>query len=150
MFLRRPCILSDVSTFKQLYLIGKILGESLSLKLITSKCLFRWELSDEATIIDMGDDFTLVKFSNVMNCNKVLQDQPWFWGGQIYCLQIWKKKISPIKEKLQTVLLWIHLPYLPLEMWKDRALRHILSPICRLIKIDHDSEEVSKGLFSSF
>lgn len=91
-FLRRPCILSDVSTFKQLYLIGKILGESLSLKLITSKCLFRWELSDEATIIDMGDDFTLVKFSNVMNCNKVLQDQPWFWGGQIYCLQIWKKK----------------------------------------------------------
>lgn len=52
----------DVSTFKQLYLIGKILGESLSLKLITSKCLFRWELSDEATIIDMGDDFTWLSF----------------------------------------------------------------------------------------
>lgn len=35
-----------------------------------------------------------------------------------------------------------------MEIWDDRVLRYILSPIGRLVKVDHKSEEVSKGLFA--
>lgn len=37
-------LLSVVSSFEQLYLIGMVLGESLPLKFIPSKCLSEWKL----------------------------------------------------------------------------------------------------------
>lgn len=62
-----PSHLYDVSTFEQLYLIGKVLGESLPLKLITFKCLAEWKLSGEVSIINMSYGFSLVKFTSVMD-----------------------------------------------------------------------------------
>lgn len=42
------------------------------------------------------------------------------------------------------------LPSLPLQMLNDRVSRHMLSPIGKLIKIDHKSKEMSAGLFACF
>lgn len=41
-----------------------------------------WKIVGEANIVDMGNGFSLVKFTNAMDCNKVLEGQPWFVGGQ--------------------------------------------------------------------
>lgn len=46
------------------------------------------------------------------------------------------------------MLLWIRLPRLPLEMWNEKVLRHILTPISRLYKVDHNFDETSKALFA--
>lgn len=35
-----------------------------------------------------------------------------------------------------------------MEMWNDRVLRHIHSPTGKLIKVNHISEEVIKGMFA--
>lgn len=35
-----------------------------------------------------------------------------------------------------------------MEMWNEIVLRHILSPISKLYKVDCNSEEVSKGFFA--
>lgn len=45
--------LSDVSNFEQVYLISKVLDESIPLKFIKSKCIIEWNLNDEANIVDM-------------------------------------------------------------------------------------------------
>lgn len=89
-------LLSNVC--KQLYLIDKILGESLPLKFIISKCLSEWKLSGENGIIDTGDDFSLVKFSKVMGHNKVLRGQPWFLGGQIHFFKDGRKILILYKK----------------------------------------------------
>lgn len=60
--------LSNISNFKQFYLIGK-LGESLPLKVILCKCIS--ENSLVKLIVDMGNSFRLIKYSNAMDCNKV-------------------------------------------------------------------------------
>lgn len=36
---------------------------------------------------------------------------------------------------------------MPIELWNEIILKHIISPIGNLIGKDHKSEEVSKGLF---
>lgn len=46
--------LRDMSTFQQLYLIGKVLGEAIPIKLIASKCLLDWQVVGEVNIVDMG------------------------------------------------------------------------------------------------
>lgn len=59
-----PGHLFNVSTFQQLFLIGKILGESLPTKLIASKCSAEWKPSGEFSTVDMGNGFSLVKCAN--------------------------------------------------------------------------------------
>lgn len=78
-----PHLLSWVNIFELLYLIGKILGDTLPLKLITSKCLIEWKATGDVDLVDIGKGFYLVKFPNVMYRNFVLRGQPWFMGGQI-------------------------------------------------------------------
>lgn len=97
-------MLLGVPTFEQLYLIGDILGETLPHKLILSKCLSEWNPNGEMDMVDIGNSFYLIKFSNVIDRNVVLHSQPWFVGGQIFCLQVWRKNFDPIKEKIQFVL----------------------------------------------
>lgn len=53
-----------------------------------------------------------------------------------------------MKENLQSVLLWIKLPCRPIEMWNETILRHILQPIGCLYKVELNSKEISKGLFT--
>lgn len=67
--------LSDVSRFEQLYLIGKVLCESMFSKLIISKCILDWQLIGEVNIVNMGIGFSLVKFTNALDCNRVLEGQ---------------------------------------------------------------------------
>lgn len=64
-----------------------------------------------------------------------------------FCLQFWNKNFDPVKERIQFVPLWIRIPGIPIELWNELILKHILSPIGNLIRMYHKSEEVSKGFF---
>lgn len=97
----------------------------------------------------MGNGFRLVKLSNFMDRNKVLQGQPWFVEGQIYVLKNRKKKkkeIDPVKEKLQILFFYgfVCLAYL----WKCGMIGFwdvFLVPWQINQNRSQKSEEVSKG-----
>lgn len=88
-----------VSHFENFYLIGKILGESLPLKLIMAKCIPHLNLTREHSFVDNGNGFSLVKSTNSLDCNIILENQPSFVGGQTFNLKRWKKTSNPVKEK---------------------------------------------------
>lgn len=90
-----------------------------------------WNVAGQASKVDMGNAFSVVKFTNVMNCNTVLDMQPWFVGGKICDLQT-RKPNFVVKENLLSVLLWVRLHRLPPKMWNEKILRNILKPIGRL------------------
>lgn len=97
---------------------------------------------------DMGNGFSLVKFANEVDCNKVFEGQPWFVGSQVYSLPRWKKDFDPIKEKLLSALPWFWIPRLSLELWSESALDKILHSIGKVYEIDNNSEVISKCLFA--
>lgn len=47
------------------------------------------------------------------------------------------KSFDPVKEKIQFIPLWNRIPRLPIELWNETILKHILSPIGSLIRMDH-------------
>lgn len=51
-----------------------------------AKCIPAWNLSSEASFVNIGNGFSLAKFSNTLDSNRVLDSQPWFVGGQIFSL----------------------------------------------------------------
>lgn len=56
-------------------------------------------------------------------------------GRRIYSLQTLKKNFDAVKEKLNSILLWIRLLRLPLEMWNDKVLWHILVQSVNLLRL---------------
>lgn len=77
-----PRLLSGVNVFEQLYLIGKILGDTLALKLITYKCFTKRKPTGDVELADIGNGF-YVKFSNEMDRNSI---------------QIWKRLVQRREE----------------------------------------------------
>lgn len=53
-----------------------------------------WKLTGEVRIVDMGNGFNFVKFTNVIDCNNDLEGQPWFVGGQICSLKRGKQNFD--------------------------------------------------------
>lgn len=47
-----------------------VLGQSTPLKLILSKCISDWKLTGEVNILDMGNGFSSVKFTNALDCQE--------------------------------------------------------------------------------
>lgn len=70
--------LPDCDRFENLYLIGKMLGDSIPLKTIMVKTKSDWVPRGEIKYVDMGNGFMLIKFANEMDCNHVFFYQPWF------------------------------------------------------------------------
>lgn len=138
----------DCEKFENLFLIGKLLGESIPLKTIMSKTKADWTPSGEVQCVDMGNEFILIKFVNEMDCNHVFFNQPWFVQGQIFNLQRWRRDFDPFKEPIASAVTWVRLPSLPVELWGEPILRKLLKQIGKVIKIDIDSEEVSNGRFA--
>lgn len=64
----------------------------------------------------MGNYFSLVKFTNALDCNRVLEGQTWFVGGKIIAYSYGKTILHPVKEELQSVPLLIRLARLPMEI----------------------------------
>lgn len=71
----------ECERFDNLFLIGKIIGESVPLKTLSAKTKADWLLIGEVRYVDMGNGFILIKFSNEMNCNYTFIGQPWFVQG---------------------------------------------------------------------
>lgn len=106
-----------MSTIQQLCLIDKVLREGILIKIIISKCMMEWQLEEEVSIVDMGNSFSLIKFINENDCNRVYEGQPWL----VY--KDGKKDSDLVKESLHSAHLWVQLPRLPLSfrmnlLWK--------------------------------
>lgn len=83
------------------------------LKAIVSKCVVDWQFDGDVSIVNMGYGLSVTKFPNAVDCNRVLDGQPWFWklregggrGGESIPFSHWKLNFDPVKENLSTVLL---------------------------------------------
>lgn len=87
------------------------------LRTITSKFIIEWKISSELSIIDMGNGFSLVKFTKAIDCLKSAR------RATLVCrranLQFIKveTKFDLVKERLHFALFWVCTLRLPLEMW---------------------------------
>lgn len=108
--------LPDCEKFVNFFLIGKLIGESVPLKTIISKTKSDWVPTCEVKYIDMGNGFILIKSANEMDCNHVYFDQPWFVQGQIFNLQRGRRDFDLFKESIKSIIIWVRLPRLPVEL----------------------------------
>ena len=139
--------LAYCESYERLYLIGKVLGESVPLKSISSKMKAEWKTPCEPSFMDLGNDFFLIKFSTLEDCSKVWEDRPFFIQKQVIVLQIWKEEFDPFSETLKLATLWARVIGLPFELREVKTIKQIMDHTGVVLIFDHRNEEIAKDLF---
>ena len=103
-------------SFSKLYLIGKVMGESVPLKSISSKMKAKWKTSDDSYFMDLGDDFFLITFSTSEDCSKVWEDKHFFIQKQVIVFQKLREEFDSFSETPKCATLWARVIGVPIEL----------------------------------
>ncbi|XP_070005255.1 uncharacterized protein [Nicotiana sylvestris] len=95
-----------------------------------------WKPTEDFQMIDLGEDYYIIKFKNKDNMEKAIQQGPWFINGNFLSITEWKPNFVASKERLTTTAVWVRLPQLPTEFNDGKILEKIGNAIGRLLKID--------------
>ncbi|KAJ1377413.1 Ribonuclease H-like superfamily [Sesbania bispinosa] len=116
--------------------IIKLMGKRIGFKMLQNRLSKLWQPSSGMEIIDLENDYFLVRFSNSEDLNHVLECGPWMILDHYLVVQHWRPKFFPFEDKLQRVVVWIRIPGLPVEYYDRKILWRIGNTVGHTIKID--------------
>lgn len=87
--------------------IIKLLGRRLGYDQLKDKIHRLWRSSEALNLIDMGNDFYLIKLSSQDNYTKALKQGPWSIGSQYLSVRQWEPKFNPYEAKSLIATIWI-------------------------------------------
>ncbi|XP_062021028.1 uncharacterized protein LOC133737508 [Rosa rugosa] len=89
----------------------------------------------------MANGWFSLEFTYMQDVDFVLENRPWFVKGRIFHIRKWSPSFNPREDAIETLVLWIRLPNLPLHFWSREAIQPIVQVIGRFIKLDERTEE---------
>jgi hypothetical protein len=74
-----------------------------------------WVRKRVITIIDLGNDYYLVAFSNAEDQYAALMDGPWFIYDHYLTVKEWSPNFHPTSDTISKVVVWVQISGLPLS-----------------------------------
>lgn len=87
-------------------------------------------------LVDLVNDYYVVKFELEEDLNFVLTRGPWIITGQYLVMQKWRPGFCPAMAQITQMAAWIHVSALQLECFYVQALKRIGNLLGKLLKID--------------
>ena len=98
--------------------------------------------------VGLGHDFFLIKFSQMEDQLRVLRNGPWFESGHYLSIRRWEPNFILSLANLSAITVWIRLPELPIEYYKESVLRDIGKAIGPILKVDTLTALEARGRFA--
>lgn len=103
--------------YQNFCLVGKIFGQPVSATVVHDKCLANWQgLQGSVTIERLGNLWFRIEFTQEEDLVYVLDNRPWFVKGRIFHLRRWTPSFSATIAKIDNLIVWVRLPFLPLHL----------------------------------
>lgn len=133
----KPMVHIDESVFEGLYapwqdaLVIKLLRKSLGYSIMKERLSRLWKLSASFEIMDIGNDFFMVKFKEEVDRVKVIKGGPWMIFDHYLTMQSWSPEfVSPI-AKIDRTIVWIRFPGLNLFFYDESILMTLAAKVPR-------------------
>ncbi|EEF46434.1 conserved hypothetical protein [Ricinus communis] len=104
-----------------------------------------WE---NTMVVDLENDFYLVKLSRHEDVVSALLGGPWVVFGHYLTVQSWAPSFRASSAVLSKVIAWIHFPDMPMHYYHNKILRTNGNIVGRTVKIDFNIEEVNHDRFA--
>lgn len=128
-------------------LIIKLVGRSIGYHYLLRRIQAMWRTQTEPTLIDVSNNFYVVKLQGREEYERALFDGPWMIGDHYLHVQKWRPNFRADKAEIDTMPVWVRFPILPLEYYTERWLRIAGNHVGKTIKVDIAALLASRGRF---
>ncbi|QHO29058.1 uncharacterized protein DS421_7g222010 [Arachis hypogaea] len=129
-------------------IIVKLLGRKISLITLKRRLEAMWGKMGSIDVIDLGNDFFLVKFHNSSDLDYALMEGPWKVLDHYLTIRLWQPDFNPTTTAIDKIAVWIRLPDLPIEYYHRAILQKIGGIVGRTIKVDTNTAEITREKFA--
>lgn len=105
-------------------LIAQFMGSAPSLNLIQNAATMLWGRKGPVTVMAMGKDDFIIKFSDSTTSDWVLNSGPWYVGNRPLFLRKYEKGLSIEKLSTSSYPIWIKIWNIPLDFFHRRYWVH--------------------------
>ena len=89
--------------------VVKILGRNLGYGVLCSRLNKIWSSTIGFEIIDLANDYFLIRFNNEKDVEYALTEGPWTVMGHYLSVQKWPPDFDVANNKFDRIVAWIHL-----------------------------------------
>ncbi|KAL4296305.1 hypothetical protein GQ457_12G031070 [Hibiscus cannabinus] len=129
-------------------IIVRLLGKAIGFGALLNRLHALWRPTGEIQLIDLDNDYYLVRFADSSDYTRALTDGPWTIYGSYLIVQPWSRSFSTSEKHLSHVVVWIRLPGLPYRYYCKTLFRRIAAVIGRVVKVDYNTKEAGRGKFA--
>ncbi|KAJ4840447.1 hypothetical protein Tsubulata_016703 [Turnera subulata] len=115
--------------------ITKVLGRRFSYRVICSKVASLWKPQGGFQVIDLANDYFLIRFEKKEDYTRALAEGPWMIQGSYLTVQSWQPGFDASKEPTKTVVR-VQIPKLPVEWYRQNISGALAQQIGKPIRID--------------
>ncbi|KAL4297420.1 hypothetical protein GQ457_12G008290 [Hibiscus cannabinus] len=129
-------------------IIVRLLGQSIGYATLLNKMRAMWNPAGDIQLIDIENNYFIVRFSHAGDYTKVLTDGPWTIFGYYLTVQPWSRSFTPSEKHPSQVIVWIRLTGLAYRYYTKALFRHIAQLIGQVVKIDYNTQGGGRGKFA--
>ncbi|XP_039015150.1 uncharacterized protein LOC120145367 [Hibiscus syriacus] len=131
-----------------LTLVVKVLGRRVGYNTLYNCIYGIWKPSFPLKLIDIENDYFLVKFNNYGDYLKVLTEGPWTIFGHYLTVKPWSLDFQPSQDYPSHLMAWIRLSGLLVTLYKRSFIEAIGNQVGSVIKIDFQTDNGCRGSFA--
>lgn len=129
-------------------LIIKLVGRTIGYQYLLKRIQAMWKTQSEPTLIDLTNNFYIVKLEHREEYERALLDGPWMIADHYLHVQKWKPKFRVDKAEIDSLPVWLRFPVLPVDFYSECWLKKAGNNIGRTIKVDIATPLASRGRFA--
>lgn len=131
-----------------LKLMGKCLGITMRPSFMTQKVRFMWKPRGTIEVIDLGKETYLFRFSLSDDYEKALFGGPWYVLNNYLMLNQWQPNFRLTQNPFDRLVIWVHIPELPVEYYDKEALFIIASKLGKPIGVDYATNHLTRARYA--
>ncbi|KAJ4831536.1 hypothetical protein Tsubulata_032217 [Turnera subulata] len=127
--------------------IVRVLGRRFSYRVLCSKIAYLWKPHGGFQVIDLDNDYSLVRFEKREDYVKALSEGPWVIQGFYLTVQTWVAGFD-VRQAPTKATVWVQIPGMPVEWYRQDILNEISAQIGKPIRICVNTLEAEIGKFA--
>jgi len=109
----------------------------------------KWALKGDFSLIDIGFDYYVTRFSEREDYEYVLTQGPWMLGDNYVVIREWVPNFVPEETPITCLTAWVRIPQLSVEYFnKQFLLEKIGCKIGKVLRVDDTTANVERGQYT--
>ncbi|KAL4379799.1 hypothetical protein GQ457_02G025960 [Hibiscus cannabinus] len=129
-------------------IIVRLLGRNIGYKTLLNRIHALWKPAGEIQLIDLENNYFLVRVEEPQDYKKILTDGPWTIYGNYLTVQPWSRSFSTLEKHPSRVVVWVRLPGLPYCYYSKALFRRIVAIVGDVVRVDYNTKVWERGKFA--